>query len=240
MPENGVNFDIDNVRIYTVTNERTWGIKSDDKNNVPIGKESVEIAFDGEMDEESITGKTVKLYDAEENELEYNAVYDKKTFVYTITPKNGFKSGKYKICVDKANINGIKPDGEKIFGLSDNAKELEEFTVFNGTLPEVKNVYVSGRIEVGETLKANAEYYQAEGISGETKIEWYYSDSENGEYIKIDGADSRELSVTENLCDKYVKISAYAVTNDGVCGKQVSSAALKPLLKPYVKDVKIS
>ena len=238
--ENAVNLDFDNVRIYTVTNDRTWGIKSDDENNVLIGKESVDIAFDGEMDEESINDKTVKLYDADENEVEYSSVYDKKTFVYTITPTSGFKSGKYRICVDKANINGIKPDGEKIFGLSENAKTSEEFIIFNGTLPEAKNVYVSGRIEKGEILKANAEYYQAEGIPGKTKIEWYYSDSGDGEYAKIDGADSYELTVTEDLSDKYVKISAYAVTDDGIRGKTVSSTALKPLMKPYAKDVTVS
>lgn len=94
MPENGVNFDIDNVRIYTVTNERTWGIKSDDKNNVPIGKESVEIAFEGDK----VTSNVI-IGPCTPEARNFSITVSGKTLVggYEYESKNGVGEGESKL-----------------------------------------------------------------------------------------------------------------------------------------------
>ena len=232
-------FDIDNVKLYCVTNERYADIYGG-VNNVFQNVDSISLKFNAAMDKTTLNNQTIVLYDDEENKVSYTAQYDENQFMYTLIPDNEFKSGKYIIKLDKANINGIGEDGGIIEGLSDSAKSSIEFTVFNGTLPAAKDVKISGRIRTGEILSAEAQYYQEENIPGHIEYQWYYSYNEDDEYFEITGASGKTFEIPdESYEDRFIRVAVTPVTEDGIKGETVYSDILRPLEKPYVKNAEI-
>ncbi|MDY3929354.1 MAG: S-layer homology domain-containing protein [Clostridia bacterium] len=239
VPEGGAQIDFDNVKIYTVTNERSWSIVCENGNNVFTNIDSVDLAFSGAMKEDTLTNENIVLSDSDGAAVNYIGKYDKNSYRYTMTAKNKLDGGKYSISVDKDAVKGLDIEGNTI-SLSENSPENVEFIVFNGTLPEAKNLKITGKLKENSTLKANAEYSQAEGIDGTVEFSWQYSDSENGKFIDIYGETGNSFVVTSDYTDKFIRFSATAVTNDGIRGNSVYSDVLKPLDPPVAANVKIT
>ena len=107
--------------------------------------------------------------------------------------------------------------------------------------PTAQNVALSGELISGESLRAWGEYSQEDGLSGYLRYAWWSAGSQNGAYAEIEGATDRSLTVTDELADKYIKISATPVTDDGLLvGETVWSTPLSPLSKPYAESVSLS
>lgn len=240
VPEGGADVDIDNVKIYTVTNERTWGISGLPENGVFTNIEDIGISFSGKMDATTLNDTNIKLVSEDGEEVEYTAEYNDISYIYTIFPKSELLSGRYSVVVEKSAINGIDEDGNTISGMAEIAKDSIGFRIFNGSLPEAKNLKVTGKLKENSVVRASAEYYQAEGLDGYLEYQWYYADEENGDFSAITDADTAEFTVSSEYTGKFIKCSVNAVTDDGIKGEKVYSDILKPLTKPEAKNVEVS
>lgn len=236
--ENGADVDFDNVKIYKVSDKRTWGIAGLPENGIFTNAERIGVTFSGEMDESTLNDTNIKLF-KDGSEVEYQGSYDKASYTYIMVPEN-MTSGKYSVVVDKNAISGLDESGNPILGLDENSKDKIEFTNFVGSIPEVKNVKVSGRLKVKSVLKATADYYQAEDYDGYLEYQWYYADTEDGTYSQIKKATENEYTVSAEYAEKFIKCAVVPVTNEGVKGEKVYSDVIRPLKKPEANNVEIT
>lgn len=85
--------------------------------------------------------------------------------------------------------------------------------------PSVTNVRVSGTPTQNNTV--SAEYTYQQGTSGlpeyeeKARYSWYVSDTENGTYVKIAGADKKEYTFTVADAMKYFKVGVSVVEKEG-------------------------
>lgn len=150
-------------------------------------------------------------------------------------------------CDDKNNVSYSKSEGKKLFknygtdftlteeGLAEIRKTLPEFENIEfskmGVLgsiskPTVKNATVFGSGAVGKTLSATYDFEDSKTVEGQSKIYWYYANSEKGTYKRIDGGFGKYFVVTseyENKCIRY-EVVPYSLdfrVGDGVASKAV-------------------
>ncbi len=234
-------FDIDNVMIYTETDERFWKLNSQNEGNIFGNVDTLKIAFSGEMQETSLNPDNIKLYDSANNEILYEPGYDHKKWEYSITPSDKLTDGEYSIFVNTENVNGLRHDKSVIQGMSDECEQKVGFVVFSGNLPEVKNFSIKGKNIPFEKLEVSGEYYQSSGIEGYLKYQWWYSSELNGDYVKIENETSNVLIVPEGFSDKYIKVSVIPTSNTNIIrGKEIFSEAVLPVTKPTVKNLKVT
>ena len=239
VPAGGAEVDFDNVKIYKVSNGRTWSIANLPGNGILTNAQKIGVSFSGKMDESTLNDTNIKLI-KEGTNVAYQGEYNNSSNIYSITPTGGLTSGKYSVTIDKSAVNGIDESGNTIFGLDANAEEKIEFTVFNGSIPEVRNINISGKVMSNSVLKASGEYYQAEEIPGYLEYQWYYADVEDGNYSAIQNAINDEFTVPSKYADKCIKCAIVAVTNEGIKGEKAYSDAIKPQKKPEAKNVELS
>ena len=105
---------------------------------------------------------------------------------------------------------------------------------------EIATLTVDGETQVGCTL--SAKYELASGFEqGEySKFLWEYSDTENGEFTAIDGADKKDFTVTADLNKKYVRVNVTLGNIDGQGETYTSDAVYIETLPPVIENVKIS
>lgn len=85
----------------------------------------------------------------------------------------------------------------------------------------------SGKVNVGDSITATAKAGNEDATASEKVVwSWYCGDSSYSTDAKIDGADSNELTVTDDLKGKYIEARA-----DGGFGARDSSAA-GPVVEP--------
>lgn len=80
--------------------------------------------------------------------------------------------------------------------------DAEKQSIFRVT---ANNVYITGDPIVGDTLTANYTYTSV-FEEGTTEFEWYVSDTENGDYTKISGANGKTFMPTTAQQGKYIKV----------------------------------
>ena len=125
-----------------------------------------------------------------------------------------FEYGDYVKTVIKEN-NTRSSLGE--LGYSEN----EINTICTDTTLTFDSVIISGDGLVGRELSVS--YVFSDGVedrcnTGETVIKWYMSDSESGEYTKIDGANGSTYAAVASDSGSYIKASATPVSADGSYG----------------------
>ena len=232
--------DIDNVKIYQNTDKRFCRIKCENEGNVFNGDDSIILAFNAPMDADTVNTENIELYDSDNNKIEYDGEYSDSLWEYTVSPKETLKNGKYTFRISYENLNGIGQDGAIIsITPPEDGSELQ-FTVFKGDLPEVKDLSISGKNIEGNVITASGEYYQGSGIDGRLIWQWWYSTSEDRNFIKIDGENSDEFTVPNGFTDKYIRVSAIPLTDSGVRGKEVFSNVICPPAAPTVKRVEVN
>lgn len=234
-------FDIDNVKIYTETDDRFWKIKSDNDGNVFGDVDTITLLFSGEMEKESLNPQNVKVYDSGKNEISYKGEYNEKDLEYYITPDEKITNGEYTVFVDTENVNGLRSDLSVIHGMADECEQKISFVVFSGDLPEVRNLEVSGKNIPNGKLTATGEFYQENGLEGYLKYQWWYGDEENADFTRIENATTDSFMVIEGFYDKFIKVSVIPVSNDNVIrGEEVFSNTILPPAKPIVKNLKVT
>ena len=134
-------------------------------------------------------------------------------------------------------IKGFDVDTLKNAGYSDAL--LVKLGILKGST-EIATLTVDGETQVGCTL--SAEYELADGFeqSEYTKFSWEYSDTQDGGFTAIDGADKKYFTVTANLNKKYVRVNVTLGNIDGQGETYTSDAVYIETLPPVIENVKIS
>ena len=104
---------------------------------------------------------------------------------------------------------------------------------------EISTLTVDGETQVGCTLSAKYELTEGFEQTEYTKFSWEYSDSENGEFTAVDGADKKDFTVTADLNKKYVRVNVTLGNIDGYGETYTSDAVYIDTLPPIIENVKI-
>jgi hypothetical protein len=234
-------FDIDNIKIYQNTDDRFCRIKSNNEGNVFNGSEKISLSFNAPMDPATINTENIELYDSNNSKIDYSGSYNDNLWEYTITPNETLASGVYTIKISNGDLDGIRQDKSIIQGMSSENEAEQHFVIFGGKLPEVKNLSISGKNLEGQTIASTGEFYQESGLDGHLTYQWWYSTSENGDYVKIDGATNSTFTVPSGFINKYIRVSVIPITDDNtIRGEETFSNIILPPSKPIIKDFEIN
>ena len=115
-----------------------------------------------------------------------------------------------------------------------------ELLANNDSAPKARNVKATGEVAERSKLKGSYDYYQINGIAGNSSVKWVYSDTIDGTYTDIPGATSTVYTVDAQYADKFIKFAVLPATVEGVPGSWTYSNALTGPKAPFATDVKIS
>ena len=97
-----------------------------------------------------------------------------------------------------------------------------------GAAPEAGNAIVLGAASPGATLTAGYRFTDADGDSeGNSKIIWFVSDSENGEFERLPGRQGKSLYVEQSYLGKYLRYEVTPHDRNGLYGETVVSQAVQ-------------
>ena len=111
------------------------------------------------------------------------------------------------------------------------------------TQPNAADVKIDGETAVGLELSASYTFVTDTGMEDLSKYQWYRSDSADGEYLPIEGAD--QLVYTPELADKdkYLKFAVTPENQYGIKNAPVLSPACGPVTvktaPPVAENVRI-
>ena len=104
--------------------------------------------------------------------------------------------------------------------------------------PKATDVQIAGKVAAGNVLSGSYHYEQEENEpEGETAFRWLYSDSADGVYQPIPGADAQTYTVEEEYENAYLIFEVVPVTADGLSGNAVRSAPVKKVQKATGKNL---
>lgn len=138
---------------------------------------------------------------------------------------------------DKYIRVGITP--ETITGIQ--GKEVFSNILLKPTLPEAKNVKITGVGAVGQKYKGSYVYYDANGdIEENTEFQWLIGDSADGSFEPIEGETAMEYEIQPGDVDRYIKfrVIPHSVEDSSDETLYLSKAVLCATT-PTVNNVKI-
>lgn len=161
------------------------------------------------------------------------------SYIYEIAEGDG-EFGEY----DKSALNGIGEWRIKITARDSDGKvqeEVFEISIIGAVAPIAENVKISGEPIYGSTLTGEYVFVDENGDSeGESRYSWYRADEKDGTYEKIDGAENKEYTLSEDDEDKYIKFGVVPVSmEEPYEGEEVRSAAFVGAMNPKAENVAI-
>ena len=241
----------ENVSIFPVywPNGSGYSVYIDDMYVAPMVVQDIEVKTIDDI-EIPVNGEKV---------IELESYYVKNQFGNTI----GMDNEKVYWTVDE-NIPGVRVEGSKLY-VSDMAvagsialkavcepsypgavqerfsKTISVNLIANSDkAPKIKTISLVGDTELNSILNLKYEFYQVDGLSDKSSVSWYVSDSENGEYKKIDDAEDLQLVITDELAGKFIKVSVNPIDSDGNTGAEVQSNICGPATAPKAMNVSVS
>ena len=143
----------------------------------------------------------------------------------------------FKLTVEGMNfIRQTIPDFENIptefIGLYSYGSHNEKYP--GGTSPVASLPEVVGDIFVNGIAEAQYTFTDLDGDNeGQSKLQWYSSDTESGEYTKLSGKMGKELLIDETLGCKYIKFMVIPYDENMISGEAVMS---EPVFVNYVNE----
>lgn len=123
--------------------------------------------------------------------------------------------------------------------------ELKADSTITEFLPMAKDIILTtstGVVEIGAILTVDYYYYHVKNeTAGETEYVWYVSDDGINNWTKIENVPEtcHELTVDEEIVNKYIAVDVIPKTSDGVKGQPSRSNWVVCPFMPEAKDVKI-
>ncbi len=114
-----------------------------------------------------------------------------------------------------------------------------EINAHDDPKPKAVDVDASGTVAEGATLTGTYSFYQVNNEIDASEIRWMYSDSENGVYYDIPGANSLSYTVQSQYADKYIKFAVVPKSESGLVGDEVRSVSLTKPRAPFASNVEI-
>ncbi len=99
------------------------------------------------------------------------------------------------------------------------------------TKPEAQDVQIEGQATSGTTLIGSYSYFDADvgQEEGTPKFHWLSSDSQDGIYTPIEGEDTKSLTLSDDMENKYIKFEVTPMDTYGLKGEQARSEAIGPI-----------
>ena len=139
--------------------------------------------------------------------------------------------GEYDITVYAENTKNGKSE-----------KRSMHFSVVGASAPEARDVKIAGKPETGSELAAEYTYYDVNGdAEGESEFVWLKSDTPDGEYKVIEGADKRIYTLSEEDENSYIKCGVIPIAeNEPQRGECAVSEPFAGSFRPEAKNIKVT
>lgn len=231
----GETLDIDNVKIYNQSASVTAALSYAEGETAFYKGDAMAVKFSAPV---LLSDGAVSITDAEGNAAAAETSYSANGASLVIDMKDA-PSGAYTVKFDKDKIQPQNSTEGMISSMSFSASDIT-FEYVASAKPKVTDVEISGDILAGETLEADYTFVHSDEQEGASIHEWWICDTFDGEYKKIDGAETSELYVESSMEGKYIKYAVTPVTQSGVKGaKTWSKNTVAPQVAPYAKNVEI-
>ena len=192
------------------------------------------------IDYESVSGRHRQGYipvvpEADGITYSYFISKDESDFIeYTQTPLD--ETGQYSLMI-------VAYDADGKF-----QTEIADLEIVGPVAPEARNVRVEadGTLDVGTVLRGTYTYFDVNDDipdinKAEGRYQWYRSDSENGEFEPINGANAITYKLTEDDEDKYIKFGVRPFSKiEPKVGEEYKSEAFMSFMDPKASNIKIS
>ncbi len=114
-----------------------------------------------------------------------------------------------------------------------------EISAHNDKTPKALNVEADGTLAVGATVSGSYDFYQVDGEADNSTVRWMYSDTEDGEYYDIPGANSSDYVVEAEYVEKYLRFVVSPKSESGLVGEDVRSGIVTKARVPVASDVSV-
>lgn len=177
----------------------------------------------------------IQWYEADSPEGPFKAIDDAEDIILDLD-----EYPEYTEKVIKVGVTPVSADGEE-------GKEVMSASIAKAKPPVAKDVEIIGDAYVGSTLTGsytytdiNSDEENLDSIEG-TSFCWLRAESEDGDYVPIDGATKISYKLTDDDIDSYIKFSVTPVAvNDSEPGATAESPkAVKGPTRPEVSNVSI-
>lgn len=106
--------------------------------------------------------------------------------------------------------------------------------------PKIKNILLKGETGLNSVLNLSYDFYQIEGLSDASTVEWYVSDTENGSFTKINNVSGKSFSVTSEYVGKFIRATVSPADSNGGTGTKTESNICGPARVPEAKEVSVT
>ena len=151
---------------------------------------------DGDLEGESVFRWLI----ADTVDGEYTPIDGATNITYTVTANDINKYFKFEVTPISIGGDDMSKIGSPVLSAAIGP------VVYPATIPEAKNVAITGTLAVGETLTGSYEYFDINGDPEQgTIIKWYRGDSSTGPWSEITSANGNTYTLTETDVGKYIK-----------------------------------
>ena len=131
---------------------------------------------------------------------EYTPIDGATNITYTVTANDINKYFKFEVTPISIGGDDMSKIGSPVLSAAIGP------VVYPATIPEARNVAITGTLAVGETLTGSYEYFDINGDPEQgTIIKWYRGDSPTGPWSEITSANGNTYTLTETDVGKYIK-----------------------------------
>lgn len=107
----------------------------------------------------------------------------------------------------------------------DGTKVIAQSTYEKNEPPTVSGLKITGTLKTGQTLNAAYSYSDPNGHPEKGSLyQWYYSNTQNGSYISINGATAKLWTIPKGYSSKWIKVLVTPKDNTGLQGSAAWSA----------------
>ena len=151
---------------------------------------------DGDLEGESVFRWLI----ADTVDGEYTPIDGATNITYTVTANDINKYFKFEVTPISIGGDNMSKIGSPVLSAAIGP------VVYPATIPEARNVAITGTLAVGETLTGSYEYFDINGDPEQgTIIKWYRGDSPTGPWSEITSANGNTYTLTETDVGKYIK-----------------------------------
>lgn len=235
----------DGTDTISITPELGYQYNSEYK--VTVNKSITSTDGNGMMSDYEFSFKTVSVIDTD---IEEGARYTEGfvpqfneasgiTYQYKITPEGGEETD-----YDKSALEEIGKYSLKITATDEKGRTEEKvinFEIIGAVAPLAENVKITGEPQLGTVLTGSYDFKdENDDTEGETTFKWYRAEEKDGEYKEIEGATSKEYTLTVADEDKYIKFAVTPVSvNEPYVGEETFSAVFVSAMNPKAENIKI-
>ncbi|MBO5452479.1 MAG: S-layer homology domain-containing protein [Clostridia bacterium] len=229
-------FDLDDLRIFNQKSEVEAKVIPNTDVGIIYNPQELNLVFDAPV---TVSENAITVVDSSGNTVAHNGSYNQETFTYTATFEQALTEGEYKFVIDPERAVPVNETVGMIQQMGFKENEIS-FSSYATMPPVADNVRIQGRVIPNTKIIADYDLI-SETQEGASYYEWYMCDSADGEFVKIDNQNAKEITVTNAMYEKYIKFKVKPVTFSGLEGTQFyESNVIVPEKAPVANNISFS